>query len=245
NDIQSIERKCQELKHEEASLNSRNLDAARIFQQLGNDISEEYKILNQYRSCYKEERLELAKLRIQKIKLESLVRQFQNNNEDFCRIKELVRQTVEQTLANQRHVLILAFLSVTDSCRRDPVKFNVLYYNLSPTAISETQLVEFDQIDQYNCGLSTNEQLCCEHKNANEVTYWRFLVDEAEKFFNERLNELEQVCINRLTNMFTSVFIPSQSTKNSDLDSEVVTSKQLYENKNVQSTHISGYRNAS
>ena len=233
NDIQSIEQVCQDLKREEASLNARNLIAAQTFQQLSNDISEEYKILNHYRSSCQEERLELAKLRLQKVKLESLVKQFQNNNEDFRRIKELVEQGIEQSLTNHRHILKIAFLSVIDSCRRDPVKFNVLYYNLSPTATSETQLAEFDQIDQYNYGLSTNEQLCCEHKNANEVTYWRFLVDEAEKFFNERLNELEQVCINRLTNVFTSVFIPSQSTKNSDLDSEVVSSMQLYENKNV------------
>ena len=90
-----------------------------------------HKILNHYRSSCKEERLELAKLRLQKVKLESLVKQFQNNNEDFRRIKELVEQGIEQSLTNHRHILKIAFLSVIDSCRRDPVKFNVLYYNLS------------------------------------------------------------------------------------------------------------------
>jgi len=83
NDIQSIDRKCQDLKLEESSLNARNLDAARTFHQLSNDISEESKILNQYRSSCKEKRLELAKLRLQKEKLESLVRQFHDNNEVF------------------------------------------------------------------------------------------------------------------------------------------------------------------
>ena len=37
-------------------------NTARIFQQLSNDISEESKILNQYRSSCKEELLELSKL---------------------------------------------------------------------------------------------------------------------------------------------------------------------------------------
>ncbi|MGA7897770.1 MAG: hypothetical protein WCA39_02795, partial [Nitrososphaeraceae archaeon] len=97
NDIQSIEQVCQDLKREEASLNARNLIAAQTFQQLSNDISEDYKILNHYRSSRQEERLELAKLRLQKVKLESLVKQFQNNNEDFCRIKELVKQGIEQS----------------------------------------------------------------------------------------------------------------------------------------------------
>ena len=100
NDIPSIDRKCQDLKREEASLNARNLDAARTFQQLSNDISEESKILNQYRSSCKEERLELAKLRLQKEKLESVVRQFHHNNESLQRIKELVIQIIEQNLMN-------------------------------------------------------------------------------------------------------------------------------------------------
>jgi hypothetical protein len=57
----------------------------------------------------------------------------------------------------------------------------------------ETRLAEFDQIDQYNYGLSTNEQLCYQQENANDVVCSRFLVDEAEKFFNDRLNELSSV----------------------------------------------------
>ena len=72
------------------------MNAIRTFQQLSNDISEESKIVDQYRVSCKEERLELAKLRLQKVKLESLVKQFQNNNEDFRRIKELVNQAVRQ-----------------------------------------------------------------------------------------------------------------------------------------------------
>lgn len=137
--------------------------------------------------------------------------------------------------------LALAFLSVIDSCRKDPVKFNILYHNLSTAAIAVKRPAEFDHVDQYNYGLPTSGQLCCQHENSNDSAYWRFLVDEAEKFFNDRLNELEQMCINRLTDVFTSVFIPSQSTKNSDLDSEVATSMQLYENKNVQSATRIGY----
>lgn len=60
-------------------------------------------------------KVELTKLRLQKEKLESLVRQFQNNNENFRRIKELVKQAVEQSLTSHRHVLKIALLSVIDS----------------------------------------------------------------------------------------------------------------------------------
>jgi hypothetical protein len=43
-DLRSIEQKCQYIKREAAEITAKNLDAARTFQQLGNDISEEYKI---------------------------------------------------------------------------------------------------------------------------------------------------------------------------------------------------------
>ena len=137
NDLQSIEQKCQDLKREETSITTKNLNAARTFQQLSSDISEEYKILNQFRSSCKEVRLELAKLRLQKEKLESVVRQFHDNNESLQRIKELIKQIVEQRLMDHRHVLLLALQSIIDSCRRDPVKFNILYHNLSADAITK------------------------------------------------------------------------------------------------------------
>ena len=61
------------------------MNAVSTFQQLSNDISEEYKILSQYRPSLKEECLELDKLRLQKAGLESIVREFQNNNESLQR----------------------------------------------------------------------------------------------------------------------------------------------------------------
>jgi hypothetical protein len=240
NDLQSIEQKCQELKREEAALTAKNLNAVSTFQQLSNDISEEYNILNQYRSSCKEERIELARLGLQKEKLECLVRQFQNNDESFQMIKEFISQTVEQRLANQRHILALALLSVIDSCRLDPIKFNVLYHNLSSDAITkETGLAKFDMIDQFNHGYSTNDPLCYQHDNANDNAYWKVLLDTAEQFFNIMIRELEQVCVNRLANIFTSASVPPKLTKNSDLDSEVLTSMKLYENKNIPSAHMS------
>ncbi len=127
-----------------------------------------------------------------------MVRQFQDNNESFQRVKELVRQIIEQRLMNHRHVLLIALQSIIDSCRRDPIKFNILYYNLSAatTITAETRLAEFGMIEQYDHGLSTNDQLCYEHENANDdVAYSKVLVDLAEQFFNRVIKEMEQVCI--------------------------------------------------
>jgi len=226
NDISSIEQKCQDLKREEASLNSRNLDAARTFEQLSSDISEESQILNQYHSSCKEERLELTKLRLQKEKPESVVRQFNYNNESLQRIKELIKQIIEQRLMNHRHVLLLALQSIIDSCRRDPVKINILYYNLSAAALTttETRLEKSGMIDQYNHGLSTNDQLYYEHENSNDddVAYSKIIVNVAEQFFNRMIKEFEHVCIDQIIEAFISGSISPQLTKKSILDSKAV-----------------------
>ena len=207
NDLPSIQQKCQDLKREAADLTAKNLSAAGAFQQLSSDISEEYRLLQEDRSSCKKERLEVDRLRLQKVELESIVRQFQDNNESFQRVKGLVRQIIEQRLMNHRHVLLIALQSIIDSCRRDPVKFNILYYNLSAatTITAETRLAEFVMIEQYDHGISTNDQLCYQHENANDdVAYSKVLVDLAKQFFNRMIKEMEQVCINRLIEAFIS-----------------------------------------
>ena len=50
NDLRSVEYKYQELRKKEASLQASNQNAARTFQDLSDQISEEYKTLNKYRS---------------------------------------------------------------------------------------------------------------------------------------------------------------------------------------------------
>jgi hypothetical protein len=50
NDLRSIEYRFQELRKREASLQAGNQNAARTFQELSDQISEEYKTLNKYRS---------------------------------------------------------------------------------------------------------------------------------------------------------------------------------------------------
>ena len=125
---------------------------------------------------------------------------------------------------NHRHVLLIALQSIIDSCRRDPIKFNILYYNLSAGAITstETRLAEFGMIDQYNYGLTSNDQLCYQHEDSNDVAYWKVLVDAAEKSFNTMIKELEQVSINRIIEAFISGSTSSQLAKKSIPDSNAV-----------------------
>ena len=66
----------------------------------------------------------------------------------------------------------------------------------STTTTTETQLEESGMtILNDNLGLSTDEQSYYQHKNANDFAYWKFLIDGAEQFFNERVKELERVIL--------------------------------------------------
>ena len=67
--------------------------------------------------------------------------------------------------------------------------------------------------------------------NANDVAYWKFLVDEPEQFFNRTIKELEQVSINRIIEAFISGSISSQLAKKSIVDSNAVLPIQAHENK--------------
>ena len=121
---------------------------------------------------------------------------------------------------NHRHVLSLALQSIIDSCRKDPIKFNIIYNNLSADSITrETRLEEFGMIDQSNYGLSTNDKLCYQRENSNDVAYWKVLVEAAEQFFNRRVKGLKRMCINQIIEAFISGSLSSQLAKKSILDS--------------------------
>ena len=50
------------------------------------------KTLDQYRLSCKEQRLELTKLQMQKIRLQELVDNFQNNNEELLKIRNTAEE---------------------------------------------------------------------------------------------------------------------------------------------------------
>ena len=231
NDIPSIKQIYEDLKREEAFLNAKNLNAAKTFQQLSNSISEEYKILEQYRLSYQDERLGLAKLRIQKIRLECTVKQFQNNNEGYLKIKDMVKQIVIQTLTKYRAVLKIAFRSVIESCRSDPVKFNILYHNLRTIRTTETHLILSDAITINDSELSTDKQSLYRHCSKDSI-FEKVLLDISEQFFSKIVEAITQVFVSRLVDIYPSESISPQLTLRSYRYSEDMQSLLTQVNEN-------------
>ena len=132
--------------------------------------------------------MKLEDLRQKRMKLEAVVRHFENNNEEFLKIRRIIEDRVHSTLSHSKSLLKYALLSLVESMKKDPAKNNSLIYNdihsSTPTTVYGSQyFAAFDTFGQRQQFPSSSEyysEACIE-----------MLVDEAEKVFNK----LKRECI--------------------------------------------------
>ena len=69
------------------------------------------------------------------MKLEAVVREFENNNEEYIKIRKTVEEKVHSFLSDAKPLLRIALLSLTESIGKDPAKYShLIYHNTSSTA---------------------------------------------------------------------------------------------------------------
>ena len=136
------------------------------------------KTLDQYHLSCKEQRLELTKLQMQNIRLEGLVDNFQNNNEEYAKIRNTVEEKVHSVLSDRKMVLKLALLSLIDSMRKDPDKYSQLIYHNTPSSVNYNS--------QYYDTASYGQQ----QQQYPSQAYTDMLLEEAEKLYNNLTKEL-------------------------------------------------------
>ena len=81
NDLPVVEHRYERSKRDLDSIEAEKGNSARLLQELSDQIANMRKTLDQYKLSCKEQRLELTKLQMQKVRLEGLVDNFKNNNE--------------------------------------------------------------------------------------------------------------------------------------------------------------------
>ena len=203
NELSSVEYKCQELRKKESSLQAGNQNAARTFQDLSDQISDEYKTLDQYRALVEQKKQDSQRLNLRKIRLEQLVECFLNSNEAYLSIKETIKREVEHTLAEPTQLLKFALISIIKSSRKDPRSFYALSYNMNiPTTTLATQAPsKSDDNSQFDYMPFVNEQyISSDCNNDNEPTYKEVLLAESEALYNKIVDEV----INKATNCTAS-----------------------------------------
>ena len=176
NDLPMVEHKCERLKREVDDLEAEKQNSARILQDLSDQIT-------YLRKICKEQSLELTKIQLQKVRLEGLVDNFQNNNEEYAKIKKTVEEKVVSILSDKKMLLKLALLSLTESMRKDPDKFNAFIFCDNKSSCSTTQTRGYSQYyDTVPYGRQQQQQYSSQ--DCIDV-----LLEEAEKLYNKLVKE--------------------------------------------------------
>jgi hypothetical protein len=139
----------EKLKANVNSLEFEKSNSARQYQQLCDRVFALNNRVDQLQLTVKESEDTKAKLEIQNRRLQDFVKNFQDNNIEYYKVKQAIRGEVENMLADRRRLLSLAVRSVIELLRLEPQKFLSLHYNRStiqPENSEEPVLVEADRL---------------------------------------------------------------------------------------------------
>lgn len=129
-DLPSVENRYELLKRVAGKLEEDKSSSTMVFQSLSNQISSMRNTLDSIRIEYQKEKTRLSELYRRSFKQEVLVRQFQNDNEEYLKITKTVEEKVTDVLSTRKLFIQLALFSLTESIRNDPDKYGSLtYYN--------------------------------------------------------------------------------------------------------------------
>jgi hypothetical protein len=143
NDLQSIEHRYRKLQRNVDYLESRALDAGITLGDLKSQIQNGNQVLYFCRlSCQKEVR-KILQLRRQNIRVNALLRQFKNSDEVYLKVRYAAKQTVRNAISDRRQLLKFAILSLIESLRADPIKFNFIIHGMpSPLTMSKSTIID-------------------------------------------------------------------------------------------------------
>jgi hypothetical protein len=178
NDLPVIEKRFKRLRNDVSMLQIRKHTFERNLYQLNNQIASTTKLLSSLRMSCGRERREIENLYNEKTRLEAIVTEFKNNNEEYLdKIKQAAEEKVKSILTDGKLLLKFATLSVIESLRSNPELCNfVIYDNLNNAAIS------------YGSNYSSL-MLSGQQQQSFNNTYTAFILEEAEKLYNELTTE--------------------------------------------------------
>ena len=126
NNLPAVEYRYKRLEQEVNSLQVRKLNSNRTLQDLKNQILNSRKLLDSCDLTYKQQAEKISNQQSKKIALEDLVRQFENNNEEYLKINQTVKDKVSSILSDGKGLSRLALYSLIESIRNEPIKYSSL-----------------------------------------------------------------------------------------------------------------------
>jgi hypothetical protein len=146
------------------------------------------------------------------MKQEALVRQFENDNESYNKIRKTAEHKVIDTLASKKELIRLAVFCVTESTRMDPDKYGpLIHYNDDNNTFSITPQTTISPIAAYyNRSSYTYSE--AQQQQQNYLTKDSFkqacidmLNEQSEKLFTS----LEKMLVDEVIDQYVSRTSPS------------------------------------
>ena len=141
--------------------------------------------MNSFRISCKRERREIENLHNEKARLEAIVTEFKNNNEEYLdKIKQAAEENAKTVLINSKILLKFATASVIESLRRNPELCNFV---LNDTSV-QTTIYSYGS-NYLSLTLSGRATIINNHY---DDIYTALILEEAEKLYNELNNKIDK-----------------------------------------------------
>jgi hypothetical protein len=132
-DLPSLEGRCYNLKSELKSLEEKRESLAKIIQDYNHQLTSLGKSLDSYCRLCQDEEEKLTDLQRKRSQAEALTSHFENNNEAYTKIRNVVEDKVYSTLSNAALLMKFAVSSVLHSIRNSPEQYiSLIQDNFSP-----------------------------------------------------------------------------------------------------------------
>jgi hypothetical protein len=212
NDLPAIEKRFKRLRNDMNMLQFQKRIDERNLYQLNNQIASTTKLLSSYRiSCIRERRA-IENLHNEKKRIEAIVAQFKNDNEEYLnKIKQAAEEKVKSILSNGKVLLQFASLSVIESLRRNPELCNFVLNGISNNSDTDTTSYGSNCLSLMLSGRQPHQQ----QQSFND-TYIALILEESERLYNKLTIQLTNRTIAAAAAMSASS-LPSLGNDNQKL----------------------------
>ncbi len=195
NDLSTVGSRFETLSKDVISLELEKQNSNRIVLGLNNQITNFRERMEHNFMFLQELNAEIDQLYQRKMKLEGLIRHFENNNQTYLTIKKNIEEKVYGTLCGGKMFLKLALFSLIESISNNADKYTSLLYMVSSSPT------------YYNCkhyGPHIHEEYPSQIQD-NKVIM-DMILEEAEKLFNKLAKKIGEESITYASNMVSSSF---------------------------------------
>jgi hypothetical protein len=215
NDLHAFEDKYIKQQQNVNHLESKELEASITLVDLKSQIQNANQVLYSCRlSCQIEVR-KMLQLHRQNMRLNALLRQFKNSDEEYLKIRYAANQAVRNAISDSRRLLKFAILSLSESLRSDPIKFNFLIHGMPPP-LKMSKSTRIDQGSSSN--YHTNPFSYYYNQNSYAETLTDLIVNEAAGLYEKMVNDFANQTMTNAAADSSAKLLPSLGYSGKQID---------------------------